>query len=170
MSMVMAAVGLQATGAAANTVGAYYGAKSQKSSLEFQAQLDDINARLAESSAQTILFQGQREEQRSRLQTAQMKSAQRVALAANGVDLTEGSAAEILTSTDVLGESDANTIHANAVRAAWGQRTQATNLQIDAMGKRTAARAISPNMAATSTLLSGATQVASSWYTGTKGK
>lgn len=164
------AVGLAATGAAANGVGAYYGAKSQKSSLEFQAQMDDINARLAESSAQTILFQGQREEQRSRLQTAQMKSAQRVALAANGVDLTEGSAAEILTSTDVLGEVDANTIHANAVRAAWGQRTQATNMQIDAMGKRTAARAIKPNMAATSTLLNGATQVASSWYTGTKGK
>lgn len=170
MSMVMAAVAMQATGAAGNTVSAYYGAKSQKSSLEFQAQLDDINARLAESSAQTILFQGQREEQRSRLQTAQMKSAQRVALAANGVDLTEGSAAEILTSTDVLGEVDANTIRANAVRAAWGQRTQATNLQIDAMGKRTAARAISPNTAAASTLLNGATQVASSWYTGTKGK
>mgnify|MGYP000869388428 FL=1 len=164
------AVGLAATGAAANGVGAYYGAKSQKSSLEFQAQMDDINARLAESSAQTIMFQGQREEQRSRLQTAQMKSAQRVALAANGVDLTEGSAAEILTSTDVLGEVDANTIHANAVRAAWGQRTQATNLQIDAMGKRSAARAINPNTAAASTLLSGATQVASSWYTGTKGK
>ena len=170
MSMVMAAVGMQATGAAANTVGAYYGAKSQKASLEFQAQLDDINARLAESSAQTILFQGQREEQRSRLQTAQVKSAQRVALAANGVDLTEGSAAEMLTSTDVMGEVDANTIHANAVRAAWGQRSQATNMQIDAMGKRTAARAINPNMAAASTLLNGATQVASSWYTGTKGK
>lgn len=170
MSMVMAAVGMQATGAAANGVGAYYGAKAQKSSLEFQSQLDGINARLAESSAQSILFQGQREEQRSRLQTAQMKSAQRVALAANGVDLTEGSAAEILTSTDVLGESDANTINANAVRAAWGQRTQATNLQIDAMGKRTAARAVNPGMAATSTLLSGATQVASSWYMGTKGK
>ena len=170
MSMVMAAVGMQATGAAGNTVGAYYGAKSQKSSLEFQAQLDDINARLAESSAQSILFQGQREEQRSRLQTAQVKSAQRVALAANGVDLTEGSAAELLTSTDVLGEADANTINANAVRAAWGQRSQATNMQIDAMGKRTAARAINPNMAAASTLLNGATQVASSWYTGTKGK
>lgn len=170
MSMAMAAVGMQAMSAAGNTVSAYYGAKSQKSSLEFQAQLDDINARLAESSAQTILFQGQREEQRSRLQTAQMKSAQRVALAANGVDLTEGSAAEILTSTDLLGEVDANTINANAVRAAWGQRTQATNLQIDATGKRTAARAIDPNMAAASTLLNGATQVASSWYTGTKGK
>lgn len=170
MSMVMAAVAMQATGAAGNTVGAYYGAKSQKSSLEFQAQLDDINARLAESSAQSILFQGQREEQRSRLQTAQVKSAQRVALAANGVDLTEGSAAELLTSTDVLGEADANTINANAVRAAWGQRSQATNMQIDAMGKRTAARAINPNMAAASTLLNGATQVASSWYTGTKGK
>lgn len=170
MSMVMAAVAMQATGTAGNTVGAYYGAKSQKSSLEFQAQLDDINARLAESSAQSILFQGQREEQRSRLQTAQVKSAQRVALAANGVDLTEGSAAELLTTTDVMGEVDANTINANAVRAAWGQRSQATNMQIDAMGKRTAARAIKPNMAAASTLLNGATQVASSWYTGTKGK
>ena len=61
MSMVMAAVGMQATGAASNTVSAYYGAKSQKSSLEFQAQLDDINARLAESSRADDPFQGQRE-------------------------------------------------------------------------------------------------------------
>lgn len=170
MSMVMASVGLQIAGTANNAVSAYYGAKGQKQALNFQAQMDDINARLAESSAQTILFQGQREEQHSRLQTAQLKGSQRVALAANGVDLAEGSAAELLTTTDVMGEVDANTIRANAVRAAWGQRSQGTNMQIEAMGKRSAARAISPNSAATSTLLSGATQVASTWYMGTKGK
>lgn len=155
----------QAAGAANNAVSAYYGAKSQKSSLQFQAGLDDINARLSEQAAQTALMQGEREEQRTRLNTANLKSSQTASLAAHGVDVGEGSAAEILTSTDVMGEVDANTVHANAVRAAMGYRTQGVNYQNDALMKRAGADSISPNTALASSLITGASQVASSWYT-----
>lgn len=70
----------------------------------------------------------------------------------------------MLTSTDVLGAIDANTANANAVRAAWGYRTQATNYANDALNKRAADGAISPFLSGASSLLGGAGQVASSWY------
>lgn len=155
---------LMAAGAASNVVGSYQSAKGQQSALRFQADIADQNARIAELGAQSELQRGQREEQATRLKTAQLKSTQRVAMAANGIDLGEGSATDILTSTDVMGEVDANTIAANAVRSAWGYRTQGMNAKNEALMKRATASGISPGMAATSSLLGSAGQVAGAWY------
>lgn len=158
------ALGAQGFGAAASAVGNYYSAQSQKSSLGLQATIADINAQTAESTAQQALFSGQRLEQASRLRTAGIKGRQTSSLAANGIDLGQGSALRTLTDTDTFGEIDANTIKANAVRSAWGYRTQATNYQNQALQARASASAISPAMSLTSSLLGGATQVAGSWY------
>lgn len=155
---------MQGVGAASSAVGAYYGAQSQKQSLELQGNLADINARMSESTAQQTLLTGQREEQKSRIATANLKSTQRASLAANGVDLGEGSAAQILTSTDVLGEIDANTVQANAVRSAWGYRTQAVNQSNQTLLSRASADAINPGQSAVTSLLGSAGSVASSWY------
>ena len=160
----MASLGMQAAGAAMGTVGSYYSAQNTKSNLQMQANLADTNAQIAELGAQSALAQGAKEEQRSRLQTTALKKSQRVALAANGVDLGQGSAAELLTSTDLMGDIDANTIKANAVRSAWGYRTQATNYQNQALMDRAAAGAISPGAGAVASLLVSAGSVVQSWY------
>ena len=160
----MASLGMQAAGAAMGTVGSYYSAQNTKSNLQMQANLADTNAQIAELGAQSALAQGAKEEQRSRLQTTALKKSQRVAMAANGVDLGQGSAAEILTSTDLMGDIDANTIKANAVRNAWGYRTQATNYQNQALMNRASAGAISPGAGAVASLLGSAGSVGQSWY------
>ena len=160
----MASLGMQAAGAAMGTVGSYYSARNTKSNLQLQANLADTNAQIAELGAQSALAQGAKEEQRSRLQTTALKKSQRVALAANGVDLGQGSAAELLTSTDLMGDIDANTIKANALRSAWGYRTQATNYQNQALMDRAAAGTISPGMSAAASLLGSAGSVGPSWY------
>jgi len=162
--MGFSALALQGAGAAASTVGSYFAAQSQKSALNAQADVADINARMAESTAQSALYQGQQQEISSRLKTGQLKSSQRVSMAANGIDLGSGTATNILTTTDTMGEIDANTIAANAVRSAFGYRTQATNFQNDALTKRATGSAISPISSAVGTLLTGAGQVAGSWY------
>jgi hypothetical protein len=164
MCNATAAMTLQGAGAASSAVGAYYGAQSQKQSMNLSADMADINARMSESAAQATLLTGQRQEQQSRLATANLKSTQRAGLAANGVDLGVGSAANILTTTDVMGEIDANTIQANAVRSAWGYRTQAVNQTNQALMSRASAGAISPVMAASTSLLGSASAVAPSWY------
>jgi len=145
-----AALGLQGVGAINSTVGSFYAASGQRAALGLQADL-------AEISAKSAMVAGERDQQRSRLNTAQVKGAQKVAMAANGVDLASDSATRVLTSTDLVGEVDAQTIAANALHAAWGYRAQSAQ-------SRAAASAINPGMSALTTLLGGAGQVAGSWY------
>lgn len=162
--MAVASLTASAVGAGSSAIGAYYSAASQKSQLRFQAQMAELNAAQAEKAAQQTLRAGQFEEQATRMRTAQLKSTQRASMAANGIDLGSGSALQVLTSTDYMGEVDANTVAANAVRAAWGQRLDAVNMQNDALMARATASGINPGMAATSSLLGSAGQLAGQWY------
>lgn len=159
-----ASLALQGAGAAVSSVGSYFSARSQQIQANGAAAIADINAGQSELAAQQELRRGDTAVAAASQRAGQVKSAQRAALAANGIDLGSGSAAEVLTSTDLAKENDINMLTANAVRAAWGQRQQATNFQNEAMAKRAGAKSISPFMAGTTSLLGGATQVASSWY------
>lgn len=159
------AIASQGFGAGMSSVGAFYNAQGQKNTLKSQARIDDLNAKMADMSAQSALLAGQREEQAVRLNTAKLKSAQKTAFAANGIDLSEGSPVTVLTSTDVLGETDANTVAANAMRTAFGYQAQSVNYKNKALGERAEAGAISPWSSAAGTFLSSAGKVAESWYT-----
>lgn len=122
-------------------------------------------------------------------EAATVKSRQKVGLAANGVDVTDGSAADVLTSTDYIGALNAqnvndaadrniDTIRDNAVKNAWGYTTQGVGYKdqaataradaqlykYDAARQRAGASGISPNSAAAVSLLGSAGQVAASWY------
>jgi len=183
---------VQGIGLITSAIGSYYAAEGQKAQQQYQsaigilnaalaesdATLLDLNASISETQARFALMQGQREEQKVRLRTAQIKSTQRTAMAANGVDLGVGSAARVLASTDYMGELDAGQVRANAALQAFGYRVQATNQKFAAMSARTqgvnyragsafaaaSASGISPIAAATSTLIGGAGQVAQNWY------
>ena len=162
--MAMSSVILSAAGAASSTVGAYYSAKGEKVALGLQADLDAINARLAEGAARDSLARGEREYGASRLRTAALKGSQIAGLDAAGIDIGYGSAARILTGTDMIGEIDADTIKANATREAWGHRIDAGNLRSSSQVNRMSAKAINPGMAAVSTLLTEGSQVAGQYY------
>lgn len=164
MSFAVSSIAMMGVGAVSSAVGSYYGAQSQKSSLNFAAGIADINAGMAEKSAQAELERGAREFQASRLKTANLKSRQKVAIAANGVDMGSGSAQAILNTTDIMGEIDAKEIEVNATRSAWGYRQQGTQYQNEALIKRSSADSIDPNSALFSGLISGAAQVGASYY------
>jgi hypothetical protein len=165
MSYATTSMSLQVAGVASSAVGSYYSARLAKMQAQREAEIADSNARIAELGAQSALLQGQHEVARTTLRHGQLKGAQRAAMAANGIDLGEGSAAEIQAGSDLMKEIDVNTIEANAIRNAWGYRTQGVNAQNEAIIKRGTASAISPGMAATSSLLSNAGSVAGNWYT-----
>lgn len=151
-------------GAVGSAFGAYYSAKSAKNNLQFQAQMSEINARMSELGAKGALLRGERDVQASKLRTAQLKGAQRAATAANGFDLGDDTSARILTSTDVMGEIDANTIAADAIASAWGYRMQAQNLRGEAAVGRASASGVSAAGSAMTSLLGDSGQVAASWY------
>lgn len=162
--MALTSLAASAAGAGMSVAGSYYETLGRKYALNLQARLDEVNAKIAEGQARDSLQRGEREEQNLRLSTAQLKSTQTANIAANGVDLTSESAAAILTSTDVMGEIDANTIKANALREAWGHRMEAVNLRGSAATNRATAKALSPVGAAVGTLLTEASKVGSSYY------
>jgi Tfp pilus assembly protein FimV len=166
--MALSSTIMQGAGAATSATGAYFGAASKKSSLGFDAQIAELNAQQSERQAQQTLAAGQMQKQQSQLRTAQLKSTQRAAMSANGVDITEGSARDILTSTDVVGQTDANTIEANAVRSAWGYRTQETNYKNEALMDRANASAINPTMSAATSLVGSASSLAPQWMSSYK--
>lgn len=155
-------------------IGSYYSVQSTKSSLNHQARIADINASLAETNAGLSEFaarqeivRGQEEAGRIGLRAGQIKSAQRAAMAANGIDLSVGSAAEVQASTEFMRQQDVNTVMANAARSAWGyrvqainERTQGSNAQVAAMAARGNANGMNPYAAG---IGSGLT-VAARWY------
>lgn len=161
-------LGGQVFGAVTGAFGSFYAAKSKKANLEFQADMADINARILEQGAQSALLQGQHETMRVTMRAGQVKANQRAAMAANGVDIGVGSAAEVVASTDIMKEIDANTIKANAVRSAFGYRSQAVGVKNEAIMGRAQAKNISPFASGMSSLLSSAGNVADAWKNATQ--
>lgn len=151
-------------GALSSAVGAFYSASAAKSSLKHQARMAEINAQITELGAKSALLQGQRQEQASRLNAAQLKSRQRVSMAANGLDLAGGTPQNILNTTDYMSEADALTIQRNALQSAWGYRTQASNQRISATMARADASGISPFLSASGSLIGSAAALAPRWY------
>lgn len=160
---------LSTFGAINGAIGSYYQAQAMSNNLEFQADMAKINSNISEINAQATLLAGQRAEQNVRLRTAKLKSSQRVSMAANGIDLRSKSATNVLTTTDYMGEIDAQTVEQNAIRAAFGYRTQSVNDMNTARISAATAEGISPFGSASTALLANAGKVADGWYRYSKG-
>jgi hypothetical protein len=151
-------------GAINSMIGTYFAAKSQKSALQFQADMSKVNARMAENQAQSIMAAGQANVASMTTRQGQQQGAQRAAMGANGGDLGSGSNAEVLASSKILAQIDKNTMDANTTRAAWGARTQSVNDQNQALITDATVSGISPASAAFSSALGSAGGVAKQWY------
>lgn len=144
------------------------------------AKASDLNsyfasqqANLAEMGRQQAIAKGQTEQAQLTLQAGNVESSQRAEMAANGIDIGEGSAAEVQASTRLLTETDKNQIAANALKEAFGYtqqimdfQHQATNDSLQAGNYRLEANnqrldALSHDMAAASDLGSAAMDKAS---------
>jgi hypothetical protein len=137
-------------GTAISTMGAYSQAQASK-------QIASNNAKTAEYAAQEASRLGEKAAIEVQRKGAAVKSAQRVGLAAKGLDLGYGTAADLQDQTDFFTQSDVATTRTNAAKDAWGKRAQGANYQAQA-------NAQNPLMMAGGSLISGASTVASRWY------
>lgn len=150
-------LGLQAYGAMTSS-------NAQKNAYNYQAQVSANNAKIAEWNAQDALRRGEQAEMDLRRKTAALKGNQRASLAARGLDISEGSALNILTDTDYFGEYDALTIRNNAEKQAWSAKIEGNNATANSELLRMRAAAENPLMEGAGTLLAGAGSVADRWY------
>jgi hypothetical protein len=79
----------------------------------------------ARQMADDVIAQGEREAEFATMDLRRLRGAQTTAIAAQGIDTTQGSAAQIAEQTERFGQEDINQIRMNATREAWGIRTQA---------------------------------------------
>lgn len=168
---------LQAAGALMGAIGEYYRVKSAKNqaraealNLEFQASMSDINARQAEIAAQDLIRAGHHEVGRLGIQAAQERGAFHATTGGSGTVAGVGSSAELEASARLIQEIDALTITENSVRAAGEARLQGVGLRnraalarVSATNVRSYAATLSPWLAAGTSLIGGASSVASRW-------
>lgn len=123
--LAIASMGLTAF----STINQYQGQRRQARSLQAQGrgaqELANAEAGFLDAQAGDAIERGQQEEQRHRSAVSKLKGSQRARLAAQGIDINSGSAADLQMETEILGEIDARTIRSNARREAWGFTTQA---------------------------------------------
>jgi hypothetical protein len=173
-------------GAISGGIGSYFQAESMKSSLSFQSQMSDINAesakfnaalnaRGAEKTAQSIMSAGQQAIGQVGLKAGKVKGSELASQGARGIAIGEGNTAERIATIDLMKEIDSLTINANMVRQAMATReagastygaemARATGYQNESLIKGTTADSISPFSSMSTSLMSGATSVASNWY------
>lgn len=157
---------MQAVGAVGQTAGAVTQSMATRDAMEAQAAVARANAEYEQKRAQDAITRGVNEEAAQRLKTGRFKSSQRAKLGASGTDLNylTGSGADILESTDVLGEIDALTIRENASREAAGYIRMRNNSYNEAGLLAARADSESPWQAGFNTMLTTGSQLADSWY------
>lgn len=152
-------------GTALSVIGQRRQAQSQAAQLNYQSQVARNNQIIANQNAADIEARGKVSETLQRRQTAQLLGRQRTALAANGVVIDEGSALDITSDTERQGEFDALVVRQNTQRDARATRIQGGNFGSQADLAQTGAENISAGvpLGTASTLLTGASNVASKW-------
>lgn len=127
---------------------------SQRKQGEYTAGALDTNAGLADQNASDAIARGREASARQGLATRGLLGSQRVAGAAQGVDVNSGSLADIQSDTQSMSELDRLTIEHNAAREAFGYKADAANLRAQGEQVRQASR-----NNARGTLLSAASQL-----------
>lgn len=152
---------LQAASGLVSAFGGMSVTRHQNSIAKAQANIARINAQSMELQAQAVLRSNESATVSKTMHAGQVKSSQRAALAANGIAVGEGSAAELQASTDIVKEMDKNQMKENAVRNAWGYRMQAANYEGQALMAEASKQSVGLNL--TTSLLNTASQVGTNY-------
>jgi len=143
--------------AVSSMLGAWSESEAIKMQGEFQQSQYEFNRKIGEYKAEEAIKMGEEEVTRHKRQVKQMIGSQRVALAAQGIEIESGSALDIQAETAMLGAMDEITIRNNALRSALGYKMGA--LKQGFLGRYAG---ISSESRAMQTLLAGGQRAASS--------
>ena len=125
----MLAVGAIAavTSTVLGTVSSVQQGKQQQAMYNYQAKVAEENAKIANKNAATERQTGIEEARLQRMKTLQAVGSQQAAMAANGMDVTQGTSLDIIEDTAAMGELDALQIQTNYERKAQSYEAQANN-------------------------------------------
>jgi hypothetical protein len=151
--------------AGAGAVNQFAGQRKQAGIIEqegqYAADIYGQNAALADLQATDAIARGAEAESRYRTQIKGLVGSNRANMAAQGIDVSTGSAVDVQRDVEAVGELDALTIKNNAAREAFGYRVEASQYRRQAdlarLGARNQAKAL--RRASLGSLLTGAANV-----------
>lgn len=157
-SAAATAAAVAKVGIATSLIGAGVSGYSQYQQGKQQDQAAETNAKISSMQAKDAADRGAIEERNVRNNTRALIAQQRVALAANGIDISSGTPLNLQAEAAGLGEVDAVTARTNSLRQAWGFDSEAANLRAKGKSARQAGM-----VGAAGTLLSGASNAYSTY-------
>ena len=107
----------------------YSGSKLAGDLLKTQQHINENNAKIAQMGYESAMRAGESEIQKISMNAGAVKSKQKAAMAANGIKLGVGSAADVTASTEVMKKLDMNTAHQNALASAFGYSVRQSNYE-----------------------------------------
>lgn len=126
-------------GAIASFGSAWGAAAEQEANATFQAAMMDINSEVAKFQADDAIIMGNRAASEHLQKVRGVIGAQKAAMAAQGIEVNDNSALEVLEDTARSGAIDALIIRNNARREAWGFRVSSSQYASQAGFSRIAA-------------------------------
>ncbi|WP_375272042.1 hypothetical protein [Sphingomonas sp.] len=152
-ALALAAAGLAAAGTMASGI-------SEANGLRYQAKVADRNATLENQQTLDAIQRGRTERVQLDRRYSALQGQQQAAMAANGIDLGFGSAADVVRDTTMLRNEDALALYKNQDTEIRGHDINASNYVGEGRAKRSAAKGaiVSAAFSAGSTLLGGAQQ------------
>lgn len=152
-------------GAVMGAVGALDSAEANASASMYQAGVARNNQTIADQNAAYALQAGRVAEQNQRQRTKQTVGMQRAQMAANGIDIGSGSAANLQADTAAVGELDALTVRNNALRQAINYRQQGADFGANAgfLDDRAGYARDAGTLGAINSIVGGAASVSDKW-------
>lgn len=120
-------LGMGISSAIASMTAGVIQAQMYRRQAEFNARTYEINRKIADLNAEDALRRGERLVEQHRKGVKQIIGQQRVSFAAQNVELSDGSAIEVMESSARIGEMEALTISNNAWKESFGYRIAALN-------------------------------------------
>jgi hypothetical protein len=133
-SLLAANIGLTAGATISSTM-------ASRAQERFEGKVLSLNQRIVEEQASDVLRRSEFDIRQVRLRGAQIAGSQRARLAVQGIDISEGSAAEVQRQTAELTAEDVKTIRSNAYREAAGFKIQSIGIASQRRLARIAGRA-----------------------------
>lgn len=114
-------------GSAGSIAGALTQSQDQKFQGDVAIRLAEMQARVSELQAEEAIKIGKKQAARIQREGKRIRGAQRAAIAAQGIEIDTGSAADVQEDTARTIALDALQVRNNAWRAAWGHRFEAVS-------------------------------------------
>jgi len=158
-----AAIGMATAKVGSGIAGAYSKSKAQAAEGEYQSGQIEHNARFQAFQAADAVARGEKTAVKAQQATKSLIGSQRVALAAQGIDIESGSALQVQEESAAIGAEEVLNIRNNAWREAWGYRSAQADMITQAKLTK-----ISSKFAAKRTILTAGLQavgdVSTSYY------